>query len=109
MSRTFFHALGRSLMRKQASRMPWPHVIQTLRQRNMLPEMFPHLPYFEPDVATSQQPEIPPDAPAPPEIPPEILAELLRQEQLPVPLSMPTEKEVPEPRPPPRPGDEVSA
>jgi hypothetical protein len=76
MSRTFFNALGRSFMRKHASRLPWPTLVQALRQKELLPDIVPRLPFLE------SEPEV---IPVPVEVP--------------VPVEEDEEEPAPEPRP----------
>lgn len=87
MSRTFFNALGRSLMRKHASRIPWPALVQTLRKKELLPGMVPRLPFLEPE----PEPEI---IPVPIEVP------------VPVPVEKSEGEPAPEPRPKSKPESE---
>jgi hypothetical protein len=72
-SNAFFTALGRTFLRKQAMRVPWPHLVQMLRKKELLPGAVPTLPFLEPD----------------PEPEPEVIP-------VPVAVPVPTEKEEPE-------------
>lgn len=92
MSNAFFTALGRRFMRKHAMRVPWPHIVQTLRKKELLPGLVPTLPFLEPE------PEAPPEPEALPE--PEVIP-------VPIAVPVPAEKEqeeilAPEQRPKPK-------
>lgn len=79
-------------MCKQAMRMPWSRLVQTLREKHLLPDFIPTLPYLEPE-----EPEEPAELVAPEIIPVPIT----------VPIAIPSEKKqeemlAPEQRPKPK-------
>ncbi len=71
---TFFTALGRHFMYKQAMRVPWPQLVQTLREKHLLPDFVPAIPYVEPE-----EPEI---LPVPVAVPVPALSEKEQEEML---------------------------
>ena len=81
MSRTFFNALGRHFMQKQAGRVPWVHILNKLREQDVMPAVVPHLPFIE-------EPLPVPVEPIGPAIPEELL--VAKEE---------AEEPAPEPRP----------
>lgn len=87
MSKTFFTALGRQFMRKQASRLPWPVVLQALRKKDLLPGIVPRLPFLEPDEEPTELPEL--ESEPEPEI-------------IPVPIAIPVANVEPAPELPPK-------
>lgn len=91
MSRTFFTSLGHHFLQKHAGRIPWPTLLQALRQEHYLPEFMPHIPFIEPE-------------PLPP--PPE-LAQLITPigPAIPEEFVAPKEEAAPEPRPKSKPED----
>lgn len=47
--KTFFTALGHHFLQKRASRLPWPVVIQALREDQLMPAFIPRIPFIEPE------------------------------------------------------------
>jgi len=70
-SNAFFTALGRHLLQKQASRIPWATVLHGLRKKELLPGFVPRLPFIEPE---------PLPEPIGPAIPEEVIEELAKEE-----------------------------